>query len=119
MSFPDATSLTQDILDALGDDGVTFYPVRAAEVAAYLAGGNSGVDLSGLGVVAFQTIEYDDGEVGVDTERATFTTDEDTVADNGIARNTSIRFQGVLYDIFRIRPDHPGGTDCYLRKHSG
>lgn len=114
MPFPDAVLLTQDVIDALGDDGVTFYPVRAEQVSAYLAAGSSGVSLTG--VMDFLPIETETGDVAVDTERVTFDTDDTTFSDNGIARNTCIEFRGVRYDVYRVLPDGGGLTRCWLRR---
>lgn len=116
MAFPDALSLTQDIMDALGDEGITFYPVRAAEVDAYVAAGNSGVE-NIRGAMEFLPVETDTGDVAVDTERVTLDTDDTTISDNSIARGTAIEFKGIRYDVYRVLPDGNGATRLWLRRY--
>lgn len=118
MSFDDiAEKMTEDVLSSVGNSAITFYPVRAAEVAAYLAAGNSGVSVTGA--VDFLPVETDTGDVAVDTERVTLDTDETTISDNGIARNTCVEFKSVRYDVYRVLPDGLGITRCWLRRYDG
>lgn len=118
MSFGDlALSMTRRSMRLVGDQSVLWYPVRAAEVPAYLSAGNAGVEVTGA--VEFLPIETESGDVAVDSERVTFDTDDTTISDNGIARNTSVEFKSVRYDVYRVLPDGLGMTRCWLRRYDG
>lgn len=116
MAFADlALSMTRRAHRLAGDTGVTFYPVRAAEVVAYLAAGNSGVSL--LCMVDTEPLVSQLGDMPVDNVDATLETDT-TSAATITAKQSSIVSGGITYDIVRREDPGPGAVRFILRKYA-
>ena len=119
MSFADsALAATKKILVALGDDGISLYPVPANGIDTFLAEGGVAVDLTGKGVMDFDDVRDEQGEVFIDNVDVVLRTDDDTVNNNSIAKGkTSIEFKSVRYDLARQPvPETPGAYNIYLRR---
>lgn len=109
MPFHDAAARTRRIVGALGDEGISFYPVRAASIGAYLGGGGVGQSIAGA---VEQKPALGDG---INNIEMVLRTDVDTAAEFE-ARSCSIEFSGRRYDIVTIDPDGPGGVECRLQE---
>jgi len=111
------TGLTRSILLALGGlaDQVQLFPVRAAEVAAWVAGG--GVSTTLLGVVESRPFFSSEGDTGMSGETVVFKTDATTAAAIETPRRHALGHADRLYDVMRAVPDYPGGVDFYLQEY--